>query len=195
MRVTGSCGLDMIVASYVDKFSWCLLTQSLSGARIINDFTVLAPILRQWRYAVDKEKQSETRGWHRADFDDHDWRVTDPCVETWSALGLNAYYGLMFYRAQVKLPEVPAGKRVYLWISSTDGSAKVFINGQHISSLNEKSENADEFTGYCQPASFEITAAARPGAQNQIPIMGIRTFLNELGTGGLIGPVALYRGK
>jgi len=165
------------------------------GARIAKDFTVITPTLRQWRYVVDKEKEGEALGWHEADFDDGEWSTTDPCVETWSALGLNPYYGPMFYRAQVNLSAVPAGKKVYLWISSTDGSAKVFVNGQHISYVSETGEKTDEFTGYCQPASFEITAAAKPEAQNQITIMGTRTFLNEIGTGGLIGPVVLYREK
>lgn len=165
------------------------------GARIAKAYTLVTPTLRQWRYAVDREEQGEILGWHRADLDDQGWSKTDPCVETWSALGLDAYYGPMFYRTRVEVPAVPEGKKVYLWISSTDGSAKVFVNGQHISYVNEKGEKMDEFTGYCQPASFEITAAVQPEAQNQVTIVGTRTFLNELGTGGLIGPVALYREK
>ena len=43
-------------------------------------------------------------------------------------------------------------------------------------------------------ASFDITGAARQG-QNQVTILCERTFLNELGTGGLLGPVVVYRDK
>jgi len=50
----------------------------------------------------------------------------------------------------------------------------------------------DAFSGYCQPASFDISSAVKPDAQNQITIIGTHLSLNELGTGGLLGPVAIY---
>jgi len=101
----------------------------------------------------------------------------------------------MWYRSAVKLLPVPKGKKVYLLISSTDGSAKVFINGQHIAYADVKKGELAEFDGYCQPASFDITSVIKPGAENQISILCTRTFFNELGTGGLLGPVVVYREK
>ncbi|NQU09708.1 hypothetical protein HQ590_02880 [bacterium] len=165
------------------------------AARIASDHAVIGSSIRQWRYAVDQEKQGESLGWTKPDFADGEWKTTDPCVDTWFALGLPTYYGPLFYRALVKIPELPAGKKVWLWISSTDGDAKVFVNGQHIPYVNDKGESKDVFGGYCQPGSFEITAAIKGGADNQVTIIGTHTFLNELGTGGLIGPVVLYREK
>ena len=61
--------------------------------------------------------------------------------------------------------------------------------------VDEKGEKKDSFGGFCQPVSFDITSAVKPGADNQITIIGTHTFINELGTGGLIGPVVLYREK
>jgi len=165
------------------------------GARIARDFTLISPALRKWRYAVDRDKKGEELGWQKADFDDKEWKTTDPCIETWFALGLHDYYGTMFYRDKVKVPAVPAGKKVFLWISSTDGEAKVFVNGQHIPYVNTKGIKADFASGYCEPFSFDITSAIKTGAENQITIAGKRVFLNELGTGGLIGPVMIYREK
>jgi len=52
----------------------------------------------------------------------------------------------------------------------------------------------DAFSGYCKPARFDVTSATKPGA-NQITILCERTWLNELGTGGLMGPVIVYREK
>jgi hypothetical protein len=92
------------------------------------------------------------------------------------------------------LPAVPNGKKVFLWIGATDGSAKVFVNGKHIPYVDAKAKSADEFNGYCQPASFDVTAAVRPG-KNQVTILCTRTFFNELGTGGLLAPVTFYREK
>ena len=49
-------------------------------------------------------------------------------------------------------------------------------------------------SGYCRPFSFDISAAVNPGGRNQITILCNRKFINELGTGGLLGaPVVLYR--
>jgi hypothetical protein len=52
----------------------------------------------------------------------------------------------------------------------------------------------DAFDGYCKPALFDITAALQTG-DNQFTILCDRHYLNELGTGGLLGPVVLYREK
>jgi len=165
------------------------------GARIARDFSIISPSLRKWRYGVDRDKKGEELGWSKADFDDKEWKTTDPCIDTWFALGLHDYYGTVYYRDKVNVPAVPAGKKVYLWVSSTDGSAKVYVNGQHVPYVNAKGEKADVASGFCEPFSFDITAAVKPGAENQITIAGTHLFLNELGTGGLIGPVLLYREK
>jgi hypothetical protein len=165
------------------------------AARIARDYSVISPPLRQWRYQADKEKRGESLGWRRSEFDDRGWKTTDPCVNTWFALGLDAYYGSMFYRTTVNIPAIPVGRKVYLWIGSADDSAKVFVNGRHIPYVNEKGEKTDESSGFCRPASFEITPAIKANGGNQITIVATRTFLNELGTGGLIGPVYIYREK
>ena len=75
------------------------------------------------------------------------------------------------------------------------------MNGQHVkypvpekTAKNEKGDLIDAFKGYCQPAVFDITAAVKTG-DNQFTILCDRYHLNELGTGGLIGPVVLYREK
>ena len=100
--------------------------------------------------------------------------------------------GAGWYRADVTLPRAPAGKKVSLWIGATDGSAKVFVNGKHCPYVTSDGETKDAFSGYCTPASFDITDAVREG-ENQVTILCVRTFLNELGTGGLLGPVVVYR--
>jgi len=43
------------------------------------------------------------------------------------------------------------------------------------------------------PLSFDVTAALKPGADNQVTLTSTRAFINELGTGGLLGPGYLYR--
>ncbi len=50
----------------------------------------------------------------------------------WSTLGYHDWFKSMWFRTEVKLPVLPSGKKVYLWIGSTEGRARVFINGKHI---------------------------------------------------------------
>jgi hypothetical protein len=166
------------------------------ATRIAKDYQVLTPEpLRRFRYQADKGKTGESLGWAKPDFDDKQWKTTDVAVETWSTLGYHDWFKSMWYRAEVKVPAAPAGKKTFLWVGSTDGSARVFVNGTHVPYVDAKGMKRDEFEGYCQPASFDITAALKPDGPNQITILCSRTFLNELGTGGLIAPVVLYREK
>jgi hypothetical protein len=58
----------------------------------------------------------------------------------------------------------------------------------------DKGEAKDAFSGYCEPAQFDVTGVVKPGA-NQITILCERKWLNELGTGGLMGPVMVVREK
>lgn len=174
------------------------------ASRIAKDFLILTPTpLRQFRYVADPDKGGEAAGYAKPEFDDRDWKTTDVCVETWSSLGHHDYFGSMWYRASVGLPPIPAGRKVFLWTGSTDGSVKVFVNGQHIPYIatveqpdkSRKQETREVAKGYCRPFSFDITSAVKAGASNQISLLCTRTFLNELGTGGLLAPVVIYREK
>ena len=165
------------------------------ASRIAGEYLTLTdPPLRTWRYRADEKKTGEAAGWSRPDFDDSDWKATDTCVETWSTLGYHNYMGAMWYRTRVKLPQIPAGRKVFLWIGATDRMAKVFVNGEHVSYVDSGGTSHDQFSGYASPASFDITDAVRPDGQNQISILCVRTGFNEIGTGGLLStPVAIYR--
>jgi len=171
------------------------------GSRMAREMISLAPALLQWKYNFDKDKNSEALGWTKPDFDDAGWKTTHVINETWSTIGHHNTMGRMAYRANLELVALPAGKKAMLWIGSTDGSAKVFVNGKHIKYVvpaktrwNEAGDVIDAFSGFCQPATFDVTAAVQPGA-NQITILCERTWLNEVGTGGLMGPVVVFREK
>lgn len=164
------------------------------AARVAKDFQCLTAPVREFQYHLDPERQGESQGFAAAKFDDTVWKKTDVCVETWSALGHHDYFKSMWYRTAVNVPPLPKGKKAFLWLGATDGSVKVFLNGKHIPYLDAKGQRQEFFNGYCQPVSFEITSALQPG-RNQIALLCTRTFINELGTGGLLAPAAIYREK
>ncbi|MBC7821500.1 MAG: DUF4838 domain-containing protein [Planctomycetaceae bacterium] len=185
----GWTGENTLNVRYFDAFYG--LTHN-DAARVATQFNVVAAPLKQWRFQTDKDKQGEAAGWSKPEFDDSAWKTTDCVVETWSSLGLHNYMGSAWYRMKLKLPPLTAGKKTFLWIGATDGRVKVFVNGQHIPHINDKAEKADSISGYCQPFSFDISSAVKPDADNSISLFCTREIVNELGTGGLLSPAAVY---
>ena len=165
------------------------------ASRIASKFDVLTiPPMRTWKYQKDQDKKGEANGWAKADFADGAWKATDVAVDTWSALGMHNYMGSVWYRKSVNLSKAAAGKKTFLWIGATDGRVKVFVNGQHVQHIDAKGMKQDSFTGHCQPASFDISAAIKDG-ENRISLWCTREIVNELGTGGLIAAPVVYREK
>ena len=179
------------------------------GSRMERENVRLGKPLLEWKWKHNPGPEADALPWTAPGFNDKDWPATHVARDTWSSLGHHLTMtdppsgrsGRMAYRASQKLPAAPQGKKVFLWIGSTDGSAKLFVNGQHIPYVvpektrrNEKGDRIDAFSGYCQAALFEITAALKAG-DNQFTILCDREHLNELGTGGLMGPVVLFREK
>ena len=164
------------------------------ASSISRDFEILTPSpIRHFRWEIDPDLDGERRGWARPDFDDRSWKSTDVCEETWSSLGHHDYFKSMWYRAEVHLPAGPSGT-TYLWFAATDGSTKVFVNGIHVPYM-EDGVTKPEFEGFSTPASFDVSHAVTPGSVNHVAILCTRKNINEIGTGGLLGPVVLYRSK
>ena len=59
---------------------------------------------------------------------------------------------------------------------STDGTAKLFVNGRHVPYLkvtaqpdkSTKSETLPEANGYCEPFSFDVTEAVKAAKGGQV---------------------------
>ncbi len=186
-------GPNNLIVRYFDAFYKATYDDA---SRIAQNFNVLTPKpLRQWKVHPDKENAGEAANWQQSKFNDADWKSTDCMYETWSTIGYHNYMSSMWYRTKATIPKVAPGKKIQLWVGATDGRVKVFVNGQHVSYVNEKQESADSFTGYCQPASFDITSALKPGGENHIALFCTREAVNELGTGGLIAPITIYAEK
>ncbi len=163
--------------------------------RVAKQYDILTkPPVRTFRYQAAADNKGEAAGFAKPAFDDKAWKTTDVCAETWSTLGYHDHFKSMWYRTAVNLPAVPKGRRVSLWLGSFDGAVKVFVNGQLVKHADATGKVADEVTGYCQPFSFDITGVAKPGA-NTVALFCTRKDFNELGTGGLLGPLLVYAEK
>ena len=177
----------------VDGFNTWYHATCDDATRIATHYQILSdPPIRQWRFQADTEKKGEALGWAKPGFDDTAWRATDPVVDSWSSLGFHNYFGRMWYRTTVDLPAAKAGQRTYLWLGAVDGSAKVYVNGKLIPYTAPDGKKTDVRDGFMTPASWNISGAVKTGA-NQITILSERTGFNEVGTGGIMAPAAVYR--
>lgn len=176
------------------------------ASRMEQEFKRAAPPITDWKWKHNPGPEADSLPWTAAEFDDKDWPQLNVVRDTWSSLGHHSSLteestgrsGRMAYRTNIKLPTVPAGKRAWLWLAATDGTAKVFVNGKPIPYVvpaktrkHDAGTVLEAFEGFCEPARFDITDALKPGA-NQITILCDRNRLWELGTGGLIGPAAVF---
>ena len=173
------------------------------GSRMERDFVRHGRPMLEWKWQYNPGPEADALPWTASNYNDKDWLTMHVVRDTWSSIGhhgtltdeASGRSGRMAYRTAQKLPAVPVGKKVFLWIGATDGKAKVYVNGKHVPYLTpDKGEVRDFFSGYCRPAQFEITDVLQTG-DNQITILTERYHLNELGTGGLMGPVVIYREK
>ncbi len=179
------------------------------GSRMEREYERLGKPMVEWKWRHNPGPEADSIHWTDPKLDDTSWPVTHVVRDTWSSLGHHlsmtdasrGQSGRMVYRVSQRLDAVPEGKRVFLWIGATDGTAKVYVNGKPISYVvpkdtrhNKAGDELDRFSGYCSSAQFDITEALKEG-DNQFTILAERVRLNELGIGGLIGPVVLYREK
>lgn len=168
------------------------------GSRMEREYVRHGKLMMEWKWKHNPGVEADALAWTAVDYNDADWPTMHVVRDTWSSIGhhlsltdeASGRSGRMAYRVSQKVDAVPEGKRAYLWIGATDGSVKVFVNGTAI----RFSEEREAFNGYCKPAMFDITDALRAG-DNQFSVLADRHHLNELGTGGLMGPVTIYLDK
>jgi hypothetical protein len=110
-------------------------------------------------------------------------------VDSWSSLGLHDYFGSAWYRARFDVPSSAASTPFRIWIGGTDGRFRVFVDGKESKFVATSSATTPE--GYTTPFTFDAGNLS-PGS-HVVAILTTRTTLNELGTGGVMGPVVVHQ--
>ena len=136
-----------------------------------------------WPFQIDPENIGEAVGWWRPENTGGNWQPIKTSTLSWSSQGLRYYKGLAWYRQTVEIPDAYRGKRVFLWVGGIDELAKVWVNGELLGISPRAS-----FT----PFEMDATDVVLPGETNTVVICINNTTLNEVGTGGITGPVMFY---
>jgi hypothetical protein len=136
-----------------------------------------------WLFQIDPEQVGEAIGWWRPEHVGGNWGTIKTSTSSWSNQGLRYYKGLAWYRQTVDVPGKYRGRQISLWFGGIDESAKVWVNGELVGSSPK---------GCFVPFELDATSAVRPGQANHVTVCVSNVTLNELGTGGLTGPVMFY---
>jgi beta-galactosidase len=118
-----------------------------------------------WDFRLDPENQGEAQAWHSSAVA---FARTITVPGAWQAQGVGEpkgalrhdYAGAAWYRRTVAIPEAWRGRSVRLRIGGAHRYTTLYINGRKIA----------EHRGFSAPFVFDVTDAARPGADNVIAL-------------------------
>ncbi|MFW6597477.1 DUF4838 domain-containing protein [Propionibacteriaceae bacterium Y2011] len=116
------------------------------------------------------------------------WRTASTNERTWSGQGLRYLFGGgLWYRTTVEVPERFRGRALRLWIGAVDDRAQCWINGHPAEATGR--------SGGLAPWEFDARGLIRFGEENEIVVKASNITLDEIGTGGIQGPVFVWAGE
>lgn len=169
--------------SYKDRFWKKPVEQGYD--RVTDGSQIVAELPDEWHAMLDPEGSGEQLKLWDPDLGTNSWMKLKTYSKTWSNQGLRYYFGHMWYRTTVDVSEAYKDRDIRLWLSNIDEEAQVWINGEKLSATNKGGALG-------QPWEFDATDAIKFDESNVIVVDINREGLNELGTGGMMGPVILW---
>ncbi len=172
---------DRFALGYYTRFVG--LTVDAGAAALDDGGELIARLPDAWRFQKDADRIGTQQGWWQPAFDDRSWMPMATFSRSWADYGIGEYQGEAWYRTTFELPnQVPSGD-LRLWFGGFDFNVEVYLNGQRLGG----------WLGFAKPAEFaDIGKHLRPG-KNQIAVRVAAGDLGELGTGGLLMPVMIYK--
>lgn len=173
-----------------ERYSWGYFARFVGetvfgGEKVIKDGgTILVKLPDVWKFKKDEKAEGVAAGWFQADLPDDDWGTLATFSKSWDDQGIRSYFGDAWYRARFAAPADLTGD-LRLWFGGFDENVDVYLNGQ---SLGEKK-------GFARPAEYaDIGKYLKPG-ENTLAVRVAAGPLAEMGTGGIMMPVMIYRAK
>jgi hypothetical protein len=155
------------------------------GARVLRDGgQILVKFPDVWKLRKDEKAVGAKDGWFQPDHADADWQDFATVTKSWDDQGLGWYHGDAWYRTRFTVPAEAKGGDLRLWFGGFDYNVDVYLNGHHLG----------ERKAFATPAEFDkIAEHLRFGGENVLAVRVSAGDLAELGTGGLMKPVMIYK--
>lgn len=167
---------------YIDRFLGNTIIDGLASSSAPNSVLSTAP--ETWQGLIDDSAAAESDEVYAADYPLASWTSLQTTSRTWSAQGLRYYKGHAWYACDLAVPEIGGVGGVELWLGLVDESARVWLNGNELPVLKSNGS----FLWW----RFDATAACLTGQPNRLVVKVANQIVDELGTGGLLGPAFLY---
>ncbi len=155
-----------------------------------------------WKAHTDEDLTGAEKGWGAADFDDSAWGEMATFDKSWSDQGLLWYHKDLWYRTRFDLAEQDLHGDLRLFFAGFDHNVDVYLNGVRLprgyDEAGEPLRDKDgailyEQVGFMRPAEYTRIRGALKAGENVIAVRCSFGDLAEIGTGGIMMPVMLYR--
>lgn len=155
-----------------------------------------------WKACPDERGVGIEEGWDRPEWDDTSWGEMATFTKSWDDQGLGDYQGVLWYRTRFELPAEECRGDLRLFFAGFDHDVDVWLNGERLPrGYDEKGEpmrspEGDVLygqTGFMRPTEFARIREKLKAGANVLAVRCSAGGLAELGTGGLMMPVMLYR--
>ena len=174
-----------IHVAYFNRF-WAVSVDS-AYERVTDGHDMVALLPDEWLFFLDPYGAGEDLMLHRPGIGTQPWQPINTRSKTASNQGLRYYKdGSAWYRTTVTVDEAYAGRPLRIWFGGIDDTAEVWINGEPCELITRGAAPLG------RPWIFDATDALEPGEDNLIVVKVTDTFVNELGTFGINGPVMIY---
>ncbi|WP_163541820.1 DUF4838 domain-containing protein [Occultella kanbiaonis] len=156
-------------------------------ARTVTDGQVLAQLPDEWHAMTFPSDQGSEIGLWKPELRTTGWMPLKTFSQSWANQGLRYYHGAMWYRTTIDLPAArPGTSATHLWLGVVDEKARAWLNGQELPVVRNGSTLRVPFV-------FDATDAVVLSGENVVVIETINETVDELGTGGLVGPAMFYQ--
>ncbi len=155
-----------------------------------------------WKAQTDETLIGAEQGWGAPDFDDSAWDEMATFSGSWSDQGLLWYHHDLWYRTRFDLTEQELQGDLRLFFAGFDYNVDVYLNGVRLPRgydeegqplRDQDGEILYEQRGFMRPAEYtRIKDTLKPG-ENTIAVRCSFGDLAEIGTGGIMMPVMIYR--
>ena len=134
-----------------------------------------------WVFKMDPNDVGVAQKWYLPSFSRKSWGS----IEIGDFWGDKGGLGAGWYSNDINIPEIPAGKRIYLQFGAVDEHLIVWVNGKYTGDYDRIPD-----IGWDQPFIIDITDNINSGKNH----LAFRVY-NRTGAGGIWKPVSIFAGQ
>ncbi|MBP1989833.1 DUF4838 domain-containing protein [Paenibacillus eucommiae] len=168
---------------YIDIFWKYQIEQAYE--RVTNGSQIVAKLPDEWSVMFIPGGNGEKLGLWKTGVGTKSWKKLKTYSDSWSNQGLRYYKGEVWYRTSVNVQAAYQDKPIRLWFGDIDETPRLWVNGKEIQPKS---------TGIATviPWEYDVSTVIKFGQKNDIVVSVNNEYLDELGTGGIVGPGVLW---